>query len=129
MSDPVFKAKINVGDVLVGRGKVRAGVFVAPGPDHTFQRCGELTLTALEAATLKELLQSPEEDDYEYAVQGENLYRGGTYISPWFRSRAWAEGYLEEAKELPTFFGPLKEEYGKFKIVKRKKAGEVEDAT
>ena len=45
--------KVRITDILVGRSTVRVYVYVAPSPDHTYQRCGEMTLTIPEAQELK----------------------------------------------------------------------------
>lgn len=48
--------KLRLSDRLTTSG-VSVNVFVAPGPDRTFQKCGELILTPEEADDLKERLE------------------------------------------------------------------------
>lgn len=122
MPKTVFKIKVS--DILVGRDTVRVGAFVAPSEDHTFQRCGELTLTVEEANRLKELVEAP----YEYAIQVQNPVTAkwalwdGEYLGPRFGVH-W--GTLEERT---TFRGELTTDYPErsFRLVKRLKAGKIE---
>lgn len=50
--------KVRITDVFVSAGTVRVFLFVAPSPDHTYQRCGEMTLTIPEAQELKRKVEA-----------------------------------------------------------------------
>lgn len=53
--------KLKVTDVIASADSVRCFLFVAPSPDHTYQRCGELSLTLVEAQDLQARLSEQSE--------------------------------------------------------------------
>lgn len=50
--------KVKVSDIMVDDRYVQVRVFIAPEPDQTYQRCGELSLTPAEAKVFKERVES-----------------------------------------------------------------------
>lgn len=115
MTESVFKIKVS--DILVGRDTVRVGAFVAPAPDQTFQRCGELTLTQEEGKVLKNLVEDVE---YEYAcvryIKGTDELNNTPIL--WEAKK----GASDEVK----LMGGGKSRYWDYVLVKRRKAGPME---
>lgn len=119
--------KIKVSDILVGRDTVRVGAFVAPTPNHTFQRCGELTLTQEEARKLKNLVEVPEVK-YEYACMRIRNHDRVQMASPDLHDDRHWEDCEEDVAELVDVLNKaaLEGQYYSFVVAKRVKAGEIE---
>ncbi|QFG12096.1 Hypothetical Protein OBI_RACECAR_251 [Arthrobacter phage Racecar] len=114
----VFKVKVS--DILVGRDTVRVGAFVAPSPDQTFQRCGELTLTVKEGLLLKKLVEEPD-TGYEYALLQTRTSDGEDLIN----RLVWGDK-REAELDLKLMAGSTG--FYRYRIVKRRKAGPIEEA-
>jgi hypothetical protein len=76
----------------------------------------------------KKVAELEEGVEYEYAVTSVNTDNGAPYISDWYGNIESAAAYRQEAVDVCNGADGRTMPYKEFKIVKRRKAGKVEDA-